>query len=240
MATFTDFSDLLPDPDNKQNSAGVSDSSGSAGPGFAKIKFRSTKQLQKSKTISGRGVNASPNSHSWEFDINYNPLTRDEFEPVSAFLETRDINPFFVILPQYNRPRSDTFNTFVTTNTVTVSGAHSAGSGTLTITSAGTITGDPSVGDFFTITDPSDANHMKVYKVVRVETPSYYQSGLPVSANTRRIHTKPELTRDVSSGSVVNFRNPKFRVQQKGDIIEYDLGNEGLYDFSLSLEEIQP
>ena len=39
MPTFTTFSDLLPDPNNKINNAGAVDATGSAGPGFAKIKF---------------------------------------------------------------------------------------------------------------------------------------------------------------------------------------------------------
>lgn len=242
MATFSNFTDILPDPDNKISQAGSADSSGSAGPGFAAIKFRSNNQVQKSRTISGRGVSSSPASHYWEFDINYNPLTRDEFEPVSSFLEFRSggLNPFFVILPRYNRPRDDAFNTYLQTNIISISGAHVAGDSTLLIAGTGTVLGTPKVGDFFTITDSLDANHLKTYKVARVETPSLYQSGLPVSANYFRIHTTPALVRDVSAGSVVNFLNPKFRVRQKSDVFEYDLEVDGLYKFSLSLEEILP
>lgn len=240
MATFTDFSDILPDPDNKVNAAGVPDSGGNAGPGFFKVRFRSNRQVQKSRTISGRGVAASPSSHNWEFDISYNPITRQEFEPVMAFLEQREgLYPFFVILPEYNRPRNNTFYTYCLTNSVTFSGAHLAGSSTITLTGSG-LSGDPSQGDYFHVIDPSDVNHTKAYKIVRVETPDYYQSGLPVSAGTRRIHIVPPLVRDVASGSTLVFINPKFRVQQKGDVLEHELDADGLYQFSLALEEIQP
>lgn len=242
MATFNQFSDLLPDPDNKINDAGVTDAAGNAGPGFLSLNFRSNQETQRSKTISGRGVNASPNSHSWEFDIRYNPLTRDQFEPVSSFLESRrgGLFPFFVILPQYNAPRESAFRAFALANTIRVNGAHLAGSNTLTIDASISISGNPKPGDFFHIVDAADANHTKTYKVLRVETPDLYQTGLPVSVGNRRVWTQPPLVRDVADNATVVFINPKFRVQQKSDVFEYNLETEGLFEFSLSLEEIQP
>lgn len=243
MATFTSFSDLLPDPNNKINTAGASDTSGDAGPGFAKIKFRSNNQTQVSRTVSGRGVTASPGSHNWEFDINYNPLTRAEFEPVSTFLETRQgrLYPFYVILPQHAAPRNSAFATYCAANLngITVSGAHLAGSSTLMIT--GVSSGEPSPGDFITITDAADTNHKKAYKVLRVETPTTYQTGTTAPTGTqRRLHLQPPLVRSTATASVVNFINPKFRVIQKGDMVEYDLDTDNLYQFSLSVEEVQP
>lgn len=244
MATFTDFSDLLPDPDNKINDAGATDASGNTGPGFAKINFRSVNSdVQKSRTRSGRGVNASPASHWWEFDISYNPLTRAEFEPVNSFLEFRKgTYPFYVILPQYNSPRDSTFATYLASNTVSLDGNFSAGSQSIDIQgSTGTISGDPKPGDFFTITDGADANHTKAYKVVRVETSTTYRTADgAVAVGTRRIHIQPSLARDTADNSTLNFVNPRFRVQQKGEIVEYELDTQGLYQFSLALEEIQP
>lgn len=237
MVTFTSFSDLLPDPNNKINNAGATDASGSAGPGFAKIKFTSDNTTQVSRTISGRGITASPSYHSWSFDISYNPMTRDEFDPVSSFLESRRgrLNPFYVILPQHSAPKVAAF----ATNTLTAAVATSAGSPTIMI--AGVNSGEPSPGDFFTITDPSDVNHKKAYKVVRVETAATYQTGTTVPGTTqRRLWTQPPLSRSVSANAAINFVNPKFRVIQKGDTLEYDLDTDNLYQFSLSLEEILP
>ena len=245
MPTFTTFSDLLPDPTNKIDTAGVSNASGSAGPGFASVKFRSTGQAQVSRTVSGRGVTAAPGYHTWEFDISYNPLTRAEFEPVSTFLETREgrLRPFFVILPQHNKPQNALFNTYCISNTVTASVA-SAGSTTLMINGGvGSMTellaGNPSPGDFFNIVDPADVNHTKTYKVTRVETNDTYRAGTTQPTTTqRRVHVTPALSRNVSSGAVVRFINPRFRVIQKGDTVEYDLNTDNLYQFSLSLEEL--
>lgn len=236
MATFTSFSDLLPDPNNKINNAGAVDATGTAGPGFAKIKFTSENTTQVSRTISGRGVTASPSYHKWSFDISYNPMTRSEFDPVASFLESRRgrLNPFYVILPQHAAPKDSAF----AANTLTAS-ATVAGSPTLMIN--GVNTGEPSPGDFFTITDSADVNHKKAYKVLRVETASTYQTGTTAPTSTqRRLWTQPPITRAVSAGSTVTFVNPKFRVTQKGDTLEYDLDTDNLYQFSLSLEETLP
>ena len=118
MPTFTTFSDLLPDPINKINNAGAPDASGNAGPGFAKIKFTSDNTTQVSRTISGRGITASPSYHSWSFDISYNPMTRDEFDPIGAFLDGRRgrLNPFYVILPQHAAPKNTTFAAYAAAN----------------------------------------------------------------------------------------------------------------------------
>jgi len=237
MPVFAGFSDLLPDPNNKINNAGAVDATGSAGPGFAKIKFTSENTTQVSRTISGRGVTASPSYHKWSFDISYNPMTRDEFDPVGAFLESRRgrLNPFYVILPQHAGPKIAAFGT----NNLTATFTTPAGSPTIMI--SGVSAGEPSPGDFFTITDAGDDNHKKVYKVLRVETAATYQIGTtPPLATQRRLWTQPPISRTVSATSIINFVNPKFRVVQKGDTMEYDLDTDNLYQFSLSLEEILP
>lgn len=251
MATFTSFSDLLPDPNNKINNAGATDASGSAGPGFAKIKFTSDNTTQVSRTISGRGVTASPSYHKWSFDISYNPMTRSEFDPVGAFLESRRgrLNPFYVILPQHAKPKDTNFATYTAANLSGVTAysqtntgvAGTIPAGSPTIVMAGITSGAPSPGDFFTITDSSDVNHKKAYKIVRVEDATTYQVGTTVpGAAQRRIWTQPPISRATATGSIINFINPQFRVIQKGDTMEYDLDTDNLYQFSLSLEEILP
>jgi hypothetical protein len=113
--------------------------------------------------------------------------------------------------------------------------------GSPTIVMAGISSGTPSPGDFFTISDTNDTNHKKVYKVIRVEDATTYQVGATIPLSTqRRIWTQPPISRTVTTGSIITFINPKFRVIQKGDTLEYDLDADNLYQFSLSLEEIQP
>ena len=244
MATFTSFSDLLPDPNNKINNAGAVDATGNAGPGFAKIKFTSDNTTQVSRTISGRGITASPSYHKWSFDISYNPMTRAEFDPVGSFLESRRgrLNPFYIILPQHAAPKDTTFAAYAASNTITAASAAASGSPTLMLTGFSAVSGSPSPGDFFTVTDSADVNHKKSYKVLRVEDNATYQIGTtqPALNSQRRVWTQPPMSRAVSSGATINFVNPKFRVVQKGDTMEYDLDTDNLYQFSLSLEEILP
>lgn len=243
MAVFTNFTDILPDPDNKINDAGATDVTGTAGPGFARVRFRSENyDVQESRTRSGRSVLSAPTSHSWVFDINYNPLTRDAFEPIMAFLESRQGGylPFKVILPQYNRPRDDTFNTFLGSFSVVTVEGYNSGASTITIEGSGsTISGNPKPGDYFTITDAGDTNHTKAYKVTRVETETTYQSGNVVASGEKRLHLNIPLVRAVSSGATINFIDPQFQVKVRSDVLEYELGQDGLYEFSLPLKEIQ-
>lgn len=172
-------------------------------------------------------------------------MTRAEFDPVSAFLESRRgrLNPFFVILPQHAAPKDATFAAYATANpTLITASTTSAGSPTLMLNGFTAVAGSPSPGDFFTITDGTDVNHRKAYKVLRVEDNDTYQTGSirPTLNTQRRVWTQPPITRAVTSGAVVNFINPRFRVVQKGDTMEYDLSTDNLYQFSLSLEEILP
>lgn len=244
MTTFSTFSDILPDPVNKISPAGSSDASGQAGPGFASVKFTSNKTTQVNRTISGRGVHREQDAHYWSFNINYNPMLRDDFDVIGAFLEGRNsrLKPFYVILPQYSKPKSAAFATWVASNPVGVQSATLSGVSSMMLYSGGVFgTNLPSFGDMFTITDTSDFNHQKVYKITAVETNSLYQAGTTQPSTTQiRIHFNPPLQRDTSAGSIINFLNPKFRVMLSSDIQEYDLNTDNLFSYSLSVEEIQP
>lgn len=240
MPAFSAFSNILPDPINKITDAGVYTTGvGNAGPGFAGINFRSSRTTQVSRTNSGKGIHRERDSQYWSFSIQYNPMLRDEFDVVDAFLQRRGrLNPFFVVLPQYSKPRDTTFATYAAANTITTA-AQAAGKSTLLI--GPSIVGTPKFGDMLTITDPADTNHMKVYKVVGVETNADYQTGTTQpTTGQRKIHVSPPLFRDVSSGSVVNFINPKFRVYPTSDVQEHSLDKDGLYEYSFEVEEIQP
>lgn len=309
------FSNVLPDPVNKITDAGVYDNStGTAGPGFASSNFQSVRDTQVSRTISGRGVPRSQGSQHWEFSINYNEMTRDQFEPVFSFLLSRNgrRSAFYVALPEYARPRDPTFATCVQSVPIFVYQDSAAGQSSMII-SHRNIAGSPRPGDLFTIADATNTNHTKAYRVTRCETNTVYETpGL--SSIQRRVHFTPPLTRSISSGfvtktttgvaanvftlnghgmanadmiriisatglqtdttyyatavtpntfsiaattggavvpvtnnitylmlpSLVIFNNPKVRCILKSDIQEYSLSTDNLFNFSLSLEEIQP
>jgi hypothetical protein len=244
MPAFGDFNNRLPDPTFTVNDAGAIDASGNKGPGFASVRMASVEQNQVSRTRSGRGVHRGDSGQHWQISIRYNPMTREEFDIVNSFLESRGArkSPFFVVLPQYSKPKNSTFATFVAANFIRITQNTASGSPFVVMDANGAAVASwPRPGDFFTITDAGDINHLKAYKVVRVETPSTYQisRGAP-AANTFRIWTDPPLQKFTNSGAQVNFLNPQFRVMMRGDVIEHELDTENTFEFGLDLEEIMP
>tara|TARA_Y100001963_G_C6754282_1_gene435915 strand:+ start:313 stop:1098 length:786 start_codon:yes stop_codon:yes gene_type:complete len=255
------FATTLPDPNYKRDIYGRTDSSGTAGPGFAAIKLTSDEKMMVSRTNSQRVISRSAAGQKWMIDIKYNPMTRDEFEPVNTFLLQKrgPLTPFFVELPQYKEPRNSAFSSSTHVNGFT-SGVQSAGATSITMggpggytlkNAAGTTistgnsnttdlpTNIPSPGDVLTVTDSADSNHTKVYMVTYVETFYQYQEVKPHSTNEGfiRVGINPPLTRAVSNGSSYTFKNVKFKVIKPKALQEYELNTENLYSFALRLEE---
>lgn len=244
MATFTTFSNILPDPANPITDAGDASPTGTPGPGFSALSFQSITDTQVSRTVSGRGVQRDGGSQHWEFTISYNPMFRYQFDPIDTFLLARNPrrDPFYVILPQYSKPKDPTFAVYLNTHTLSVQDTPVAGSTNMLINHDGGAVGLPKPGDMFNIVDPGDFNHQKIYKITRVETPSYYQAATTApTANQFRIHFSPPLQRSIQTPfAPLRFLNPLFRVIAKGDVQEHSLNTDNLYSFSLAVEEIQP
>ena len=237
MAAFSDFLNTLPDPSNKIGDAGQADSSGSAGPGFASVKFTSEQPSSISRTNSGRVISRAIVGQRWKIQISYNPMTREQFEPIYAFLQEKRgrLQPFFVILPQYSTSRDSTLNRTVTTNT-----AVSAGANHFVAAGFGSGNGELKIGDMINFNDSNNSTHKKAYQITRVLTNSnYLTGGIQPSSSQRLYYVSPHIEKAVASGQGVVYTNTKFRVIQASDVTEYDLGTNNLYQFSLSLEEAQ-
>ena len=96
MATFTDFTNILPDPNNAIGESGQT--GGTAGPGYSSVKLSSEHKMMNTRTKSGRLISREVSGHKWNISISYNPMTRAEFEPVYSFLLQKrgSLTPFFV------------------------------------------------------------------------------------------------------------------------------------------------
>jgi len=238
MANFSAFADRLPDPNYKIREQGDNDSTGTAGPGFASVKFSSEQPVSMSRTNSGRVITRSIVGQHWIIDITYNPMTRDEFEPVYNFLmEKRGrLKPFFVVLPQYSSPRTST------SGTISVSGSITSGDTNFLIDGMDSVTGGLRPGDMFNFSDSSNSNHKKIYQIVRVTdyTNKLSTDSALDSSDERRLYVVPPVEKDVTDNSQITYTNPTFRVVQRSDVQEYSLGTNNLYQFSLQLEEAQP
>ena len=245
MATFTSFLDVLPSPDKPIGIAGQSLSTGSGGtegPGYASVTFSSEAPIQMSRTNSGRVLTRSIAGHKWNISIKYNPMTRDQFEPVYSFLLEKNgrLNPFYIQLPQHMLSRNAAFATANPTITTGTTGSKGAGY-ILTAGHSTTEATQPQPGDMFVIQDSNDSLHTKAYRVTRVMGNSTYNSALHSQPTTaqRIIYFTPHLQRDVASGATCDFGGPTLRVLLKNDVQSYSLGTNNLYEFSLNLEEAQ-
>jgi hypothetical protein len=244
MATFTSFLDILPDPSNPIGLGGqalATASGGTAGPGFASVTFASEAPIQTSRTNSGRVITRSIAGHKWNINIRYNPMTRDQFEPVYSFLLEKNgrLNPFFVKLPQNANSRNAAFTSANATITTATTGTKGAGF----ILQAGHNTTEatqPQPGDMFTIADSNDSLHTKAYRVTRVMGNGTYNSALHSQPTTaqRIVYFTPHLQRDVAQGVTCDY-TPIVRVMLKADVQSYSLGTDNLFEFSLNLEEAQ-
>ena len=242
MASFTNFQNVLPDPNNTIGSAGQV--AGSAGPGYASVSVTSEQPMLRDRTNSGRILARAVAGHKWKIKINYNPMTRADFEPVYTFLLQRrgPLNPFFVSLPQYRVPRDSTFATYAGSTNLEAVGAVAAGATSALIGRSGysnTANKTPLPGDMFTL-NATNSNHKKAYMVTRVETSADYEAGTTQPASTQvRIHFTPGLARSIVTGDDFVFHNPLIKVILEGDVQEYSLNTQNLYQFSLNLQEVQ-
>lgn len=242
MPALTNFTNILPNPNNAYNVAGQ-DSGNNVGPGFNSVKLSSKHQINKTRTNSGRLITRELSGHQWNINISYNPLTREEFDSVYSFLlQARGtMKPFFVSLPQYSAPKNTTFASYSDVNNFSPTALHAAGVSEILISESGytVANGTPSPGDLFTVSDNShDSNHTKVYQVTKVESSADHATS-PGANDRLRVHFIPALQRSVSTSAKLIFSNPLFRVILGSDVQEQSLGSNGLFQFSLKLEEAQ-
>jgi len=238
MATFTTFANRLPDPTYSIGEDGSTSNSAVAGPGFKSVKFSSEQPTAISRTNSGRVITRAIVAHKWKVQITYNPMTRDQFEPVYNFLlEKRGrLKPFFVALPQHASTRT------TTSGTISVSGSITSGDNNFLIDGMDSVTGGLRPGDMINFSDSGNSNHKKAYKIVRVHTNTNKLSSDSAldSSDERRLYVVPPVEKDVGDNSTLTYTNPLIRVVQTSDVQEYSLGTNNLYTFSLNLEEAQP
>jgi len=238
------FTDRLPDPNWTIDTTGAGHASSyTAGPGFKSIKLSSKAPVQVSRTNSGRVITRQVAGHTWNIGITYNPMTRDEFEPIYSFLLQKNgrLNPFYVVLPNQSSSRNTAFNTWLATpKVILVDGALNAGVGVMKQdVHSTTVTTQPQPGDMFTITNSVDSLHTKIYRITRVTNNTNYLTGSQPATDERYIYFTPNLQRATADNSVINYTNPLIRVILTKDIQEFSLGTNNLYTFGLQLEDAQ-
>jgi hypothetical protein len=225
MATFSDFLDILPTPTYKIGSAGQSDASGTAGPGFASVMISSEEPMLFSRLASGNTESDDNAYHKWIIDIAYNPLTCEEFHPVYTFLMQKmaKLEPFWVSLPQYD-------NQGILDKDMDAEAVR--GAATLTINGTG-------VTPNMMFKELNAVGHTKAYLVTRVETNTNYftPDGAP-GASKERLHFTPPLRKTIPVSADLDFTDPLIQVKLIGGVNEYALDADGLFQYSIKLEEV--
>ena len=207
--------DTLPDPNNTITDSGSDTGGGTAGPGFKSVQVSSVQPIMRDRTNSGRIISRSHAYHKWEISLAYNPLTKQEFDPVYNFLlhKRGTLKPFFVSLPQY-RAQGPTSR---------IAGGNRAAGSTF-MTNSGSSGTAIKPGMLFTIQDSADSSHTKAYMVTQV--------------NSNVLTVSPGMAKAVTAGATLNFADPKIKVIQTSDTRQYSLNVNNLYSFSLKLEEV--
>ena len=222
------FQNILPDPNYGLTSGGGAGTD-YYGPGFASMKLSSQRPIMRDRTNSGRVISRANMYHKWSIDINYNPMTKEQFLPVYSFLMEKQgsLKPFFISLPQYRNQTSGA--------SVGVRNVVNAGSTLFEVDTTEELT----PGMLFHIDDSTDSNHTKAYTISVVETSNDYftDRGAP-PAGVARVTVSPALAKNVSASATLELDAPLIQVVQTSDVQEYSLGSNGLYAFNLKVEEV--
>jgi len=199
----------LPDPYHNIDLMG--NVGGSYGPGFSDVTLKSSMPIMQAKLNSRVLDSKNAYHHKWEISISYNSLTRAEFNIVYAFLAWKKITmePFYIAVPPYFSQTGTGINTIY---------GEVKGVEKLTVSNMGAI----SIDDIFTLNE-------KAYKVTRKSAADQYGVGT--------INISPNLQADALINSNLIFLNPVFKVKQMNDSLDYTINDQGLYSFSLTIEE---
>tara|TARA_B100000902_G_scaffold12145_1_gene14761 strand:- start:3073 stop:3816 length:744 start_codon:yes stop_codon:yes gene_type:complete len=243
----TDLQDVLPDPNYKRYFDGTKDTSGTTGPGFAQIKLNNDQKILATRTNSQRLIARAIAGQKWKIDINYNPMTLEEFSPVYSFLLEKQgpMSPFFISLPQYRVPQNSTWASTVTstspvyTHRINESNGYAAGISKVLVDGdnsySPTTTNIPKPGDMCTF---DDANHKKAYLITAVEINAKYQTGtIQPGATEFRMTLSPPLVKAVVNNAAIQFSVPLIKVVMPQPLGSYELNKDNLYSFNLKLEE---
>jgi len=181
-------------------------------PGFNAINPSSNRQTLFSQAASGRMQSRKIGGQNWTFTAQYAPMSRAEFAPVLAFVESQNgrHGVFTIVLPVLSNTSGDG------TGTVTCSAA-SIGASSVTI--AG-LSGSLKAGDYIKF-----SGHDKVYMLIADRS------------GAGAISISPALIGAVTRSDTVVYNNVPFTVRLANDVQSYALVTDGFYRYEVDLME---
>jgi hypothetical protein len=184
-----------------------------ATPEFQAINLTSTHNNLRSVTVSGRVQVRTIGGQKWAFSAKYNPMTREEFQPVFAFTASQQgALGTFTIVPPVIGSTSGTAS-----GTALVNGATSAGEKQIFVDG---FTGTLKAGDFVKF------GHTKVYML----TADIDGAGT--------LNIEPALVANVNNDEVVVYNNVAFTMRLKNDVQQFGLNQFNYYTYEIDMEEV--
>ena len=195
-------------------------------PKFREVSIKSVNPSIVTLSSSGRRQVKTQNAQFWAFTATYPPLKRAEWAPIAAFIQQQRGSRFAfnVKIPEY----SDTLGA-VTTETLLVNGAHTAGDTSITL-SSGSIntTGALKAGDFVSFAVGGVADHNKVYMVT---------SDVDFSSGAATMNIEPGLQIAMSGGENVVYNNVTWKVFLTEQDQTWNMGLASTVGYELSFRE---
>ena len=184
-----------------------------ATPEFQAVNIKSTHNNLRSVTVSGRVQVRTIGGQKWEFSAKYNPMTREEFQPVFAFTTSQQGSlGTFTITPPVIGSTSGTAS-----GTALVNGAEAAGVRELLVDG---FTGTLKAGDFVKF------GHSKVYMLTADRD------------GAGSLSIEPALVAAVNDGEVLVYNNVPFTMRLKNDVQQFGLSQFNYYTYEIDMDEV--
>ena len=192
------------------------------GVAFNSVTIKNNQPAISTSASSGRVQVKTQLAQYWSFNATLPTMTRAQWAPIAAFVTTqRGPNfPFTIRLPEYK----DTLGA-LTTETVTINGAHSAGDTSVALSST-TLTQTDSLkaGDFVNFL----GDHNKTYMVT---------ADVDFSSGNGVLNIEPGLAVAVSGGETLIYKDVAFTVRLEESTQEWSMGLASTVGYDIDFRE---
>lgn len=191
-------------------------------PGFSGVNFKMNSLTKRTRAASGRIIRATNQTMLWSGTLAFPPMTEAEFRPIQAFIAQAEggLNEFDIAIPSL----SDSLSPNAPLVTASVSGAHSAGDETISI-STNVLGGNAfKAGDLVRF-----ANHTKVYMC---------SSDINTDGSgNATLNIKPGLVEALVTSESITTSAVPIRMILSQDVQEFAYGVDNLIRYEIDVEE---
>lgn len=182
-------------------------------PAFMGVSFRAVDYNVRSDSITGRTQVRSLAGHRFEFTARYNNMNYSDFQPIRAFIASQrgDLETFTIVLPVICE------NQGTASGSVTVSGAHSVGATSVTVTG---LSNTLKAGNLLVF-----SNHSKAYMVTADRTGS------------GAVSITPPLIEALAGAESVTYDDVPLTVRLSNGIQEFPLSLPAIANFEVDMVE---